>query len=232
MEVVMPIGFIHMDSEETETTESFFSNQLIKARIKSENHSNQDYDPIFEENRSEEWNETHWSEIKQNDLNYDEDVNQYITLTLAEMATPQNLSLTNQYVVGIESDVGQIAINLDQKSQKYKLYRVNADFLLFHLGLFSRESNILGDAYFDKGESYYHYAASSLKAAHGGKSGLSDVLEKLSSKFGTYVEVLRCMKNQSENFFSFHFNFSNEEIQTFQEQLTGICKIRKDMGAS
>lgn len=227
----MPIEFIHIDSEETETTESFFSNQLIKARIKSENPSNKDYDPVFDENRSEEWDETHWREVKQNNLNYDEDVNQYIALTLAEMATPKSLSLTNQYLVGIKSDVGQIAINLDQKSQKYNLYRVNADYLLFHLGLFSRESNILGDAYFDKGESYYYYAASSLKAAHGRQSGLSDVLEKLSHKFGKYVEVLRCMKNQSENFFSFHFNFSNDEIQNFQEQLTDICRIRKEMDA-
>lgn len=228
----MPIEFIHIDSEETETTESFFSNQLIQARIKSENESNEDYDPIFEENRSEEWNETHWRDVKRNNLNYDEDVNQYITLTLADMATPKSLSLTNKYLVGIESDVGQIAVNLDQKSQKYNLYRVNADFLLFHLGLFSKESNILGDAYFDKGESYYQCAATSLKAVNGGQSGLSDVLEKLSLKFGKYVEVLRYMKNQSENFFSFHFSFSNDEIQNFQGQLTEICKIRKEMGTS
>ncbi len=231
MEVSMPNEFTHIDSKEAETTESFFSNQLIKARINSENHSNQDYDPIFDENRSEEWNDTHWRDIKKNNLNYDEDVNQYITLSLAEMATPKNLSLINQYLVSIQSDVGQIAVNLDQKSQKYQLYRVNADFLLFHLGLFSKESNILGDAYFDKGESYYYYAASSLKSANGGQSGLSEVLEKLSSKFGRYVEVLRCMKNQSENFFSFHFNFSNETMQNFQGQLTEVCKIRKEMGS-
>ena len=59
----MPVEFIHLDSKESETTESLFFNQLIKARIKSENNSNQNYDPIFNENRSEEWNEIYWREI-------------------------------------------------------------------------------------------------------------------------------------------------------------------------
>ena len=96
----------------------------------------------------------------------------------------------------------------------------SADFLLFHLGLFSPKSNILGGKYFDKGGWYYSSAACSLKHAWGGRSGLSDVLEKLSLKFGKYVKILRYMKNRSSNYFSFHFKFSGEEIARFQKQLT------------
>ena len=216
----MPVHFTFIESMETDTTDSFFSERFLRARIDDNKPSSKKYDPILEEGRSETWIQSHEKEIKQNDLEYEEDVNQYITLMLAEMVNPKTTGLTNQYLVGTDSDAGQIAIDLKLESQKYQVFRTNADFLLFHLGLFSPQSNILGDKYFDKGGWYYRSAACSLKHARGGRSGLSDVLEKLSLKFGKYVEILRYMKNRSSNYFSFHFKFSEEEIARFQKQLT------------
>ena len=220
----MPIHFTHIENRETDTTESFFSEQFLRARLDDHKPSNQEYDPILEEGRSETWIQSHEKEIKQNELEYEEDVNQYITLMLAEMVNPKTAGLTNQYLVGTDSDAGQIAIDLKLESQKYQVFRTNADFLLFHLGLFSPQSNILGDKYFDKGGWYYRSAACSLKHARGGRSGLSDVFEKLSLKFGKYVEILRYMKNRSSNYFSFHFKFSEEEIARFQKQLSKESK--------
>ena len=220
----MPVHFTFIESMETDTTESFFSERFLRARIDDNKPSSKKYDPILEEGRSETWIQSHEKEIKQNDLEYEEDVNQYITLMLAEMVNPKTTGLTNQYLVGTDSDAGQIAIDLKFESQKYQVFRANADFLLFHLGLFSLESNILGDKYFDKGGWYYRSAACSLKHARGGRSGLSDVLEKLSLKFGKYVEILRYMKNRSSNYFSFHFKFSEEEIARFQKQLSKESK--------
>ena len=220
----MPVHFTFIESMETDTTESFFSERFLRARIDDNKPSSKKYDPILEEGRSETWIQSHEKEIKQNDLEYEEDVNQYITLMLAEMVNPKTTGLTNQYLVGTDSDAGQIAIDLKLESQKYQVFRTNADFLLFHLGLFSPQSNILGDKYFDKGGWYYRSAACSLKHARGGRSGLSDVLEKLSLKFGKYVEILRYMKNRSSNYFSFHFQFSEEEIARFQKQLSKESK--------
>ena len=220
----MPVHFTFIESMETDTTESFFSERFLRARIDDNKPSSKKYDPILEEGRSETWIQSHEKEIKQNDLEYEEDVNQYITLMLAEMVNPKTTGLTNQYLVGTDSDAGQIAIDLKLESQKYQVFRTNADFLLFHLGLFSPQSNILGDKYFDKGGWYYRSAACSLKHARGGSSGLSDVLEKLSLKFGKYVEILRYMKNRSSNYFSFHFKFSEEEIARFQKQLSKESK--------
>ena len=216
----MPVQFSYMDTMETDTTESFFSDHFLRARISDNKPSNGEYDPIFEEGRSETWIESHEKEIKANNLEYEEDVNQYISLMLAEMVNPKSTVLAQQYLVGTNSDAGQIAIDLKLQSQKYQVFRINADFLLFHLGLFSSNTNILGDKYFDKGGSYYNAAACSLKNARGGRSGLSDVLEKLSLKFGKYVEILRHMKNQSSNYFSFHFKFSEEEIAQLEKQLS------------
>jgi hypothetical protein len=220
----MPVHFTFIESMETDTTESFFFERFLRARIDDNKPSSKKYDPILEEGRSETWIQSHEKEIKQNDLEYEEDVNQYITLMLAEMVNPKTTGLTNQYLVGTDSDAGQIAIDLKLESQKYQVFRTNADFLLFHLGLFSPQSNILGDKYFDKGGWYYRSAACSLKHARGGRSGLSDVLEKLSLKFGKYVEILRYMKNRSSNYFSFHFKFSEEEIARFQKQLSKESK--------
>ncbi len=220
----MPVHFTFIESMETDTTESFFSERFLRARIDDNKPSSKKYDPILEEGRSETWIQSHEKEIRQNDLEYEEDVNQYITLMLAEMVNPKTTGLTNQYLVGTDSDAGQIAIDLKLESQKYQVFRTNADFLLFHLGLFSPQSNILGDKYFDKGGWYYRSAACSLKHARGGRSGLSDVLEKLSLKFGKYVEILRYMKNRSSNYFSFHFKFSEEEIARFQKQLSKESK--------
>lgn len=215
----MPVQFAYVDTRETDTTESFFSDHFLRARIGDNKPSSSEYDPIFEEGRNEAWIQSHEKEIKQNNLEYEEDVNQYISLMLAEMVNPKSTVLARQYLVGANSDAGQIALDLKLQSQKYQAFRINADFLLFHLGLFSSETSILGDKYFDKGGSYYNAAACSLRNARGGRSGLSDVLEKLSLKFGKYVEILRFMKNQSSNYFSFHFKFSEAEMTHLQKQL-------------
>ncbi|TDJ51311.1 MAG: hypothetical protein E2O42_00030 [Nitrospina sp.] len=213
------MNFTHLDTQDIETTESFFSDQFLSARIHGGTESNEGYDPIFELGRDDDWPDRNWAAIKENDMKYDEDVNQYITLTLAELAHPQTLPLINKYLVSIKSDVGQEAVDFADRSKKYLAYKVNADFLLLNLGLFHPDSNLLGHAYFDKGETYYYSAATHLKAIKGGRSGLSDVMEKLSGRFGKYVEILRTMKNRADNYFSFHVRIPEAELKRFENEL-------------
>ena len=117
----MQIYFTLIENRETETTESFFSDHFLRARIDNNKPSNKEYDPIFEEGRSKTWIQSHKKEIKQNDLEYEEDVNQYITLMLAEMVNPKTAGLTKQYLVGTDSDAGQIAIDLKFESNNNHL---------------------------------------------------------------------------------------------------------------
>ncbi len=222
----MPINFLYTDSHDKDTTESYFSNHFLTARIDSDQLSNDGFDSILEDERDSEWKESHWKEVKDNEFKYEEDINQYITLSLAELVNPKPNG-DNSYLVQPSSDAGQLAINLDNASDVYRVFRANADFLLFHLGLFNQNSNVLGDTYFDKGGAYYNSAAFSLKRARGGRSGLSDVLEKLAVKFGKYVEILRFMKNSSSNYFSFHFKFSQKDMDQFQKQLAIESQKRK-----
>lgn len=226
----MPVKFTHLDTRKVDTTESFFSDQFLKARINSGRESNEGFDPIFEEGRDEKWMQEHWKENRENEFKYDEDINQYLTLTLAELVNPQTLSFLNAYMIDINSDVGQIAVTLEENSKKYFIYKINADFLLLNLGLFNKDSNLLGRAYFDKGESYYFSAACSLKAMKGGRSGLSDVLEKLANGFGKYVEILRSMKNASDNYMSFHYRIPKAELVQLEHTITQEVLARKDLG--
>jgi len=227
----MPVPFKHLDTGKIDTTESFFSDQFLKSRINSGQESNRGFDPIFDEGREEAWRDRNWKEVKANELKYDEDVNHYITLTLADLVNPKSLAFAHQYTVSINADVGQIAASLEEKFKKYFLYKINADFLLFNLGLFNPDTNILGETYFDKGESYYFCAASSLKEVKGGRSGMSDVLEKLAGGFGKYVEILRNMKNSADNFLSFNYKFSKREMENLEETLSLEMRKRKDSGS-
>lgn len=130
--------------------------------------------------------------------------------------------------MSLETDIGQEAVSFNDRAKKYLAYKINADFLLLNLGLFHSDSNVLGNAYFDKGETYYYSAATSLKAIKGGRSGLSDVMEKLSERFGKYVEILRAMKNQHENYFSFHVRIPDAELKRFEHELAVESSKRND----
>ena len=219
--------FIHLDTRDIETTESFFSNRFIHARIDSGHVSNEGYDEILEEERDQGWQEAHWKEVKENQLKYDEDVNQYITLALSDLAKPQSVDLINKYVVDLKSDAGQVAFQTSEKSKKFIVYRVNADYLLLTLGLFRSDLNISENAYIDKGSEYYFSAASNLKGMFQGRSPMSDVMEKLSNGFGKYVEILRTLRESDDNYMSFHFKFSQPAMESLEQSLTAEVNKNK-----
>ena len=62
----------------------------------------------------------------------------------------------------MDADAGQTVVEASEQSKKFIVYRINADYLLLNLGLLRSDTNILGDAYTDKGGFYYSSAASSL----------------------------------------------------------------------
>ena len=220
--------FTNLDTGDIETTESFFSNRFLKARIESGYPSNEGLDLIFEENRSSEWQEKYWKQAKDNQLKYDEDVNQYITLVLSDLVKGRSQVLINKYIVSMDADAGQTVVEASERSKKFIVYRTNADYFLLNLGLLRSDTNILGDAYIDKGGFYYSSAASSLKEGLGGRSTLSDTMEKLSRQFVKYVRILRYMKNSDSNFLSFNFKLSKLEIKKLERTLTEELAVKKN----
>ena len=229
MEVpAMTEKFTHLDTGDIETTESFFSNRFLKARMDSGHPSNEGLDLIFDENRSSKWQEKNWKQAKDNQLKYDEDVNQYITLILSDLVKGRSQTLINKHIVSIDADVGQTVSEANEPSKKFIVYRINADYLLLNLGLLRSDTNILGNAYTDKGGFYYSSAASSLKQVLGGRSTLSDTMEKLSRQFVKYMRILRHMKNADSNFLSFNFKLSKLEIKKLERTITEELVIKKN----
>jgi len=216
----MSVEFSHLDTKDTETTESFFFQNYMGTRLAEDVPSNEGYDPILEESRSKEWLADHWRQLRENDMQYEEDVNQYLILTLAGLANPECLARINDCMVSLDSDVGQQAVGERESTRRYQLFKINADFLLLYLGLLGSGPNASGDAYFDKGQCYYFSAATNLKGIKGGRSALSDVLEKLASRFSRYVNILRLMKNRSENYFSFYSRISQDSLDRLGADLT------------
>ena len=111
--------FTHLDTGDIETTESFFSNRFLRARIESGHPSNEGLDLIFEENRSSEWQEQHWKQAKDNQLKYDEDVNQYITLILSDLVKGRSQTLINKYIVSMDADAGQTVVEASERSKSF-----------------------------------------------------------------------------------------------------------------
>ena len=220
--------FTHLDNGSIESTESFFSNRFLKARIESGHPSNEGLDLLFEENRNSQWREKNWKKAKDNQLKYDEDVNQYITLMLSDLVKGRSQTLVNKYIVSMDADVGQTVMETNERSRKFIAYRINADYFLLNLGLLRSDTNILGDTYVDKGEFYYSSAASSLKEVLGGRSTLSDTMEKLSRQFLKYVRILRHMKNSDSNFLSFNYKLSKLEIKKLERTLTEELTVKKN----
>ena len=127
----------------------------------------------------------------------------------------------------MNADAGQSILTVSERLKKFNVYRINADYFLLNLGLLRSDTNILGNAYIDKGGFYYSSAASSLKNVLGGRSTLSDTMEKLSLQFLKYVKILRHMKNSDSNFLSFNFKLSKLEIKKLERTLTEELSVKK-----
>ena len=127
----------------------------------------------------------------------------------------------------MDADAGQSAMTVSERLKKFNIYKINADYFLLNLGLLRSDTNILGNAYIDKGGFYYSSAASSLKQVLGGRSTLSDTMEKLSLQFLKYVRILRHMKNSDSNFLSFNFKLSKLEIKKLERTLTEELSVKK-----
>ena len=154
--------------------------------------------------------------VKWNDRQFDDGVNIYLTGALTGLFHPATLKLMREYVVPINSDPGQRADSMTTRSEKYWLYRANADFLLMRLGLF-HPSGLPFHAHLDRGSTYYAAAAGYRQEIDGGRSPLVEVLEKMCIGFNRYVGLLRFMKYKDPNFFGMVNPLSAAEIKGIEE---------------
>ena len=139
---------------------------------------------------------------------YDEDVNIYTAALLAGVVSGREDLLRADLVSTRDSDV--FARVQDSKDQRlhYQVYKANADFLYVSLGVFTDalapgEPVAAPDAdatrLTGRGKSYYHFASAYAERLYGSRTGIAEVMDKLSRNFEAYTKVMSWMSGEYLN---------------------------------
>lgn len=135
---------------------------------------------------------------------YDEDVNVYTASLLAGIVTGREDLLRADLVSPRDTDVfARVQESKDQR-HRYRVYKANADFIYVSLGVFSggasgpvaedleeREQVLTG-----RGKSYYHFASAYAERLYRGRTGVAEVMDKLSRHFESYTKVMAWMSGE------------------------------------
>lgn len=124
----------------------------------------------------------------------DEDVNMYLSTALGAAADPRYLSWARQFVFEYDTDVFAAVERSGDLRLKYTTYRVNADRLLLEIGIFDREHTeaLRCRWYYGSANSYSQQLARR-------RTGMSEVLDKLSHNFDRYADVLGVVRREYFN---------------------------------
>ena len=136
---------------------------------------------------------------------YDEDVNVYTASLLAGIVSGREDLLRADLVSPRDTDVfARVQESKDQR-YRYQVYKANADFLYVSLGIFAggaprgpvaedleeREQLMTG-----RGKSYYHFASAYAERLYRSRTGVAEVMDKLSRHFESYTKVMAWMSGE------------------------------------
>lgn len=152
----------------------------------------------------------------------DEAVNIYLAHLLFAVTTSEYSQIAGRYLSPYVSDIEKMIEDTDDSHIKYFIYKVNADHLLIHLGIFRD----LGDdaprahAVFKPGEkqycgratTYYDRAAYFNHRIYRKQTAVGSVLCKLSERFDHYRDLLRATR---KDFFHFANTAADEQFASF-----------------
>jgi hypothetical protein len=145
--------------------------------------------------------------IPSNEDGFDEDVNVYIANLLESFMDPGYVDKCRRFLSKYDTEIfARLSASKDARL-KYTIYKTNADFLLISIGIFdnpragvtpSRPAKMdpSEEAYMGRGKTYYQFAYSYSQVLHGKDSAISDVLEKLSTGFDKYIQILTYMRGE------------------------------------
>ena len=126
----------------------------------------------------------------------DEDVNIYLANLLHGFIGRYFGDANDEFVSRYEIDV---AASLEQQvslGMKYQIYRSNADYTLMKTSIFDSLGDVRGfgeqseAALVSRGKTYYRYASSCHERFKHKRTGVADVMEKLSDRFEIYMAIL------------------------------------------
>lgn len=155
---------------------------------------------------------------------FDEDVNIYLAHLLFAIALPEYHDLAEPYLSNESSDILRAAKSTEDRTIRYFIFKVNADYLLVHLAIFddltaqnSRGILRKSDRHFSElGRHYYEQAASYHTRIYRKRTGVGDVLQKLSRNFDVYSEILKLVRR---DYLHFVTRFRDQTFDRFMDDL-------------
>jgi hypothetical protein len=146
------------------------------------------------------------NDLDQAENRFEEEVNVYLANLLTAFSNPSYVEHLKPYLSEHDIEVFRRLQHSNDARLKYTIYKANADFLLFSIGLFDAagEASLpLGPEFkhghqgqMGRGQTYYHFAFSYSKRVPGLGSTMTEVLEQLSKGFEKYVTILTYVRGE------------------------------------
>lgn len=155
---------------------------------------------------------------------FDEDVNVYLAHLLFAIALPEYHELAEPYLSTESNDVLRWVKATEDRTIRYFIFKVNADHLLLHLSVFHDLAPKPWRGFFQRSEKhflelgrlYYEQASNYHSRIYRKKTGVGDVLQKLSRYFHIYADLLRVVRR---DYFHFVTRFRDQAFDRFIEEL-------------
>ncbi len=164
------------------------------------------------------------SHFPSNFYTFDEDVNVYLAHLLFAVSLPEYHEMAEPYLSMDTSDILRWVRATEDRTIRYFIFKVNADHMLIHSTVFddlrSRHHQKLFRRserhYLELAKLYYDQAAAYHKRIYRKKTGVGEVLEKLSQYFEAYQKLL---KHARREYFHFLNNFRDQAFSNFMDQV-------------
>lgn len=162
--------------------------------------------------------------FKSNSKGFDEDVDLYIAHLLFAVSMPNYSGITEQYISLHNAEVNVLADMAEDNYLKYFIYKVNADNLLLHLGIYQDLSyrdyhkalHVETAEFFNDAQVFYGKAVQLNKKIYKRKTAIAEVLSKLAKNIDLYIKALTYMR---KSFFQFMNRFEDDEFSSFLDNM-------------
>ena len=160
--------------------------------------------------------------LPSNESAFDEDVNIYLAHLLFAASLPDYQGAVRRYLSTNVSEMADLVEKNDDRIIRYFIYKVNADHLMVHLGVFQNlenERRVFGKSeqqFSSMAQNYYQQAANYNRRIYRRETAIGSVLGKLSGNFDRYKTILQFARKE---FFHFSNQFHDEPFQKFCEEI-------------
>ncbi len=137
---------------------------------------------------------------------FEQEINVYLANLLSAFSNPSYIEKLKPYLSEYDIEVFRRLQNSNDARLKYTIYKANADFLLFSIGIFDGCDDKLlqgGARYHNgkqgkmgRGQTYYHFAFSYSQRLPDLGQAIPHVLEHLSKGFEKYVTILSYLRGE------------------------------------